>query len=67
MCAHFPPCASAHDSVRCCSARVVADHPVQGWRLLCNGIALFDDGYYLGPDGMSARIPESEAAISGRG
>ena len=35
------------------AARVVADHPEQGWSLLCNGVVRFDDGGALLPDGTS--------------
>lgn len=59
MCTHFPPCVPADDAANCCSARIVADHPVQGWQLLCNGITLFDDGHYLRPDGISGRVPSA--------
>lgn len=50
MCQHHPACPPAgaldHDA-----ARVVADHPEQGWRLLCNGVVCFDDTGELLPDG----------------
>lgn len=50
MCQHQPPCplaqAADHDA-----ARVVVDHPEQGWRLLCNGVVRFDDTGELLPDG----------------
>jgi Family of unknown function (DUF5999) len=50
MCMHWPPCppAEAADHAR---ARVVVDHPEQGWCLLCNGVILFDDSGQLLPDG----------------
>ena len=33
------------------AARLVARYPDQGWSLLCNGVALLDDGDQLLPDG----------------
>jgi hypothetical protein len=50
MCPHFPPCPAA-GSPDAAAARVVADHPEQGWALLCNGVVLFDDQGTLLPDG----------------
>jgi hypothetical protein len=32
---------------------VVSSHPEQGWRLLCNGVVLFDDDGELLPDGQA--------------
>ena len=52
MCIHEPRCPSAGDFARG-AAYVVASHPEQGWRLLCNGIVLFDDGGLLLPDGRA--------------
>lgn len=43
MCTHQPVCPAAHDSDRD-AARIVVDHPEQGWVLLCNGVVAFDDG-----------------------
>ena len=55
MCEHRPSCppadASDHDS-----ARLVADHPEQGWGLLCNGVIVFDDTGELLPDGRSIQV-----------
>jgi hypothetical protein len=50
MCPHLPPCPppQARD---CLAARVLADHPEQGWSLLCNGVVVFDDTGALLPDG----------------
>ncbi len=52
MCPHDPPCPSAtatdHDA-----ARVVANHPEQGWSLLCNGVVVFEDYGELLPDGTA--------------
>jgi len=49
MCQHHPECPHwpAPDHL---AARIVADHPEQGWRLLCNGVIVFDDGGELLPD-----------------
>ena len=49
MCQHQPRCPrwSAPDHL---AARIVADHAVQGWSLLCNGVIMFDDGGELLPD-----------------
>jgi hypothetical protein len=50
MCAHTPSCPSVDD--QCCwTAHVVSDHSEQGWCRLCNGVILFDDGFYIAPDG----------------
>jgi Family of unknown function (DUF5999) len=43
-----PPCPSVSAPDRA-AARVVRAHPEQGWRLLCNGVVLLDDGGYLLP------------------
>jgi len=50
MCRHQPPCPAATSS-RPCAAHIQADHPEQGWCLLCNGVILFDDGGAILPDG----------------
>ena len=52
MCSHLIPCPDA-DSENRDLAAVVASHPEQGWRLLCNGVVLFDDDGELLPDGSS--------------
>ena len=49
-------CPSATDA-RCWTAHVVADHSEQGWVRLCNGVVVFDDHYFLAPDGHSEEIP----------
>ena len=53
MCDHKPPCPPAtapdHDA-----ARMVIDHPEQGWALLCNGMVVFSDTGELYPDGHMA-------------
>lgn len=48
MCQHQPHCPrwQAPDHL---AARIVIDHPGQGWCLLCNGVILFDDGGELLP------------------
>ena len=50
MCAHRTPCPEADSEARDLAA-VVSSHPEQGWRLLCNGVVLFDDTGELLPDG----------------
>jgi hypothetical protein len=52
MCAHAIPCPDS-DSDNRDLAIVVASHPEQGWRLLCNGVVLFDDDGELLPDGRA--------------
>ncbi|MFI2258936.1 DUF5999 family protein [Streptomyces tubercidicus] len=51
MCRHQPPCppAAAQDRE---AAHPVAQHPEQGWTLLCNGVLLFEDTGELLPDGQ---------------
>ncbi|MGW5735104.1 MULTISPECIES: DUF5999 family protein [Streptomyces] len=63
MCAHQPPCPSA-DSPDHLAARVLTDHPEQGWSLLCNGAIVFDDSGELLPDGrvVGAARPLAMAA-----
>ncbi|GAA4809695.1 DUF5999 family protein [Nocardioides caeni] len=58
MCDHSPQCPTAGDDA-CCSAHVTADHSEQGWCRLCNGVIVFDDGFYLTPDGHSVVLPRS--------
>jgi Family of unknown function (DUF5999) len=55
MCHHQPRCPewSAPDHL---AARIVADQPLQGWSLLCNGVIVFDDGGALLPN-VCAVIP----------
>ncbi len=55
MCAHMPSCPGAEDQ-RPWTAHVVTDHSEQGWSRLCNGVILFDDGFYLAPDGHSEPV-----------
>lgn len=43
VCPHTPPCPSASQPDRL-AAVVIANHPEQGWSLLCNGIIAFEDG-----------------------
>ena len=52
MCSHVPPCPDAAVEERDLAC-VVSDHPEQGWRLLCNGVVLFDDDGELLPDGSA--------------
>ena len=49
MCTHTPLCPTADDRSSW-TAHVVADHNEQGWSRLCNGVILFDDGYFMAPD-----------------
>ena len=62
MCSHQPTCPSSdqHDRE---AARIVANHPEQGWSLLCNGVVLFDDTGELLPSGET--IPPHPPAITG--
>jgi hypothetical protein len=67
MCKHQPQCPGV-DAVDRDAAHVLAQHPEQGWSLLCNGIVLFDDTGELLPDGhaVAARRAELTAAASDR-
>jgi hypothetical protein len=55
MCSHTPRCPDVN-APSSWTAHVVADHSEQGWRRLCNGVILFDDGFYLAPDGHSEPV-----------
>ena len=46
---HQATCPAADGPTSPVAACTVAAHPEQGWRLLCNGVVLFDDGGYLLP------------------
>ena len=50
ICTHEPPCPAPDDLDRE-AARNVANHPEQGWSLLCNGVVVFEDTGELLPDG----------------
>ena len=50
ICTHEPHCPAPEDVDRE-AARTVANHPEQGWSLLCNGIVVFEDTGELLPDG----------------
>ena len=52
MCSHVPHCPD-YDSDSRDLAAVITSHPEQGWRLLCNGVVLFDDDGELLPDGRA--------------
>jgi Family of unknown function (DUF5999) len=56
MCQHQPQCpdVTAPDHL---AARVVAQHPEQGWSLLCNGVISFEDMGELLPDGQAVPSP----------
>jgi hypothetical protein len=47
-CHHQPPCPPAGALDRL-AARIIADHPEQGWALRCNGVITFDDAGVLVP------------------
>jgi hypothetical protein len=47
-CSHRPPCPPAQAPDRL-AARIIADHPEQGWALRCNGVITFDDAGVLVP------------------
>ena len=49
-CVHIPACPTA-DAADRDAAHVVSAHPEQGWRLLCNGVVVFDDFGEILPDG----------------
>jgi hypothetical protein len=51
---HQPGCPATDGPTSPVAACTVAAHPEQGWRLLCNGVVLFDDGGYLLPATTSA-------------
>lgn len=57
MCPHTPGCVCAGDRDRPCEARIVADHPGQGWSRLSNGVIVFHDGKYLTPEGLVGEMP----------
>jgi len=61
MCQHQPPCPPA-DATDRQAAHVVVSHPEQGWSLLCNGTALFEDTGALLPGGQS--IPPHRPAVT---
>ena len=52
MCPHVPRAPTSVSEARDLAA-VVSGHPEQGWRLLCNGVVLFDDDGELLPDGRA--------------
>jgi hypothetical protein len=55
MCARKATCPEATDTC-CWQACVVADHSEQGWCKLCNGVIVFDDGFFIAPDGHAEPI-----------
>jgi len=69
MCSHQPTCPPVTDeadrptSVHL-TARIVADHPEQGWSLLCNGVVRFSDGGALLPDGTAVPARPSTAPLA---
>ena len=61
MCQHVPSCPPANDPDRC-AARIIVEHPEQGWNLLCNHVVVFDDGGLLLPDGHAVPAASRLAA-----
>ncbi len=61
-CPHEPRCPAAYAPDHA-AARTVASYPVQGWRLLCNGVVVFDDTGELLPDGTSV-APQRAAYLT---
>jgi len=59
MCTHDPVCPAA-DATDWWAARNIAEHPGQGWNLLCNGALVFDDLGALLPDGRVAAISDAK-------
>jgi len=57
MCTHDPTCPPA-DAIDWWAARNIAEHPGQGWTVLCNGALVFDDRRALLPDGRVAAISD---------
>ncbi|MFJ2745341.1 DUF5999 family protein [Streptomyces sp. NPDC087440] len=51
LCQHHVPCPSAESNDRE-RALPRAQHPEQGWSLLCNGVLLFEDTGELLPNGQ---------------
>ncbi len=64
-CTHTPRCPHA-DAPDNDAARIVAQHPEQGWNLLCNGVVVFDDTGALLPDGrvVAPRRPARRLAAA---
>ena len=52
MCSHVPQCPDVDSDSRDLAV-VTSSHPEQGWRLLCNGVVLFDDTGVLLPNGTA--------------
>ena len=57
-CRHQPRCPDSLAPDRS-AARALASHPEQGWSLLCNGVALFDDGGELLPASSGITVTEA--------
>jgi hypothetical protein len=64
MCQHLPSC-PPRQALDHHAAFIVAEHWVQGWSLLCNGVIIFDDGGEFVPD--SARPYGGPAAAVAAG
>ena len=63
MCQHQPRCPQS-PAADLLAARIVAAHPGQAWRMLCNGVIMFDDGGELLPDGRAVEPDRSAPAVS---
>jgi Family of unknown function (DUF5999) len=61
MCQHLLACPAGH-APDCLAARVVAGHLGQGWSLLRNGVAVFEDRGALLADGRRSRLPRRQCA-----
>jgi hypothetical protein len=58
-CNHEPHCPDATGADRD-AAHVIAQHPEQGWSLLCNGVVLFEDSGEILPDGNCVHARRAE-------
>jgi len=64
-CTHSPRCPSASGPDRD-AAHVIAEHPEQGWSLLCNGVVLFDDTGEILPDGNCVQARRADLTAAAR-
>lgn len=51
-CTHVPPCPPADATDHDAAKRILHDYTA-GFSLLCNGVAVFDDGGELSPGGVA--------------
>ncbi len=63
VCIHEPQCPTAAGPDRD-AAHVIADHPEQGWSLLCNGVVLFEDSGEILPDGHCINARRADLTAS---